>query len=95
MTNDPVAVHARFAAGRQIAYTLLADEKSAIIKAFGVIDQRYPATSRWHGLAVPIIFVIDAGGVVTHRFSSRDYRDRPSIDSVLEALRNRARVPAG
>ncbi len=94
MTNDPVAVHARFAAGGQIAYTLLADEKSAIIKAFGVIDQRYPATSRWHGLAVPIIFVIDAGGIVTHRFSSRDYRDRPSIDDVLKALRGRARVPA-
>ena len=91
MTNDPVAAHARFAAGRRIAYTLLADEKSAIIKAFGVIDPRYPPTSRWHGLAIPIIFVIDAGGLVTHRFSNPDYRDRPSIDSVLEALRK----PAG
>ena len=87
MTNDPVAVHARFAARRDIAFTLLADEKSAIIKAFGVIDERYPPGSRWRGLARPIIFVIDAGGVITHRFSSRDYRDRPSVDSVLKALR--------
>ena len=90
MTNDPVAVHARFAASQHIAYTLLADEKSGIIKAFGVIDERYPAGSAWYGLARPIIFVIDAGGVITHRFSSRDYRDRPSVDSVIEALRSRA-----
>ncbi len=87
MTNDPVAVLARFAAGRDIAFTLLADEKSAIIEAFGMIDERYPPGSPWHGLARPITFVIDANGVITHRFSSRDYRDRPSVESVLKALR--------
>lgn len=94
MTNDPVAVHARFAAGNGIAYTLLADEKSAIIRAFGVIDERYPAGSTWHGLARPIIFAIDPGGIITHRFSSRDYRDRPDVDTVLKALRSPLPPPA-
>ncbi len=90
MTNDPVEVHASFARDRDIAYPLLADPNSEIIGAFGLINERMPRGSPWYGLAHPITFVIDANGVVTHRFSSASYRDRVGVDAVLRELRRRA-----
>ncbi len=90
MTNDAVQVHANFARERDIAYTLLADRRSEIIGAFGLIDARMPRGSPWYGLAHPITFVIDAKGVITHRFSSASYRDRVGVDVVLRELRRRA-----
>ncbi len=90
MTNDPVSVHAQFAADRGIGYTLLADRKAEIISAFGLINERFPRASRWYGIALPITFVIDSKGVITHRFSSTNYRERPDPGMVLRALRKHA-----
>ncbi len=90
MTNDPVRVHARFAAAENIAFTLLADEKAEIIAAFDLINERFPPDSLWHGIAHPAIFVIDPKGIITHRFTSASYRDRVDVETVLRELRKRA-----
>ena len=90
MTNDPVRVHARFAAAENIAFTLLADQKAEIIGAFGLINERFAPSSKWYGIAHPAIFVIDPKGIVTHRFTSVGYRDRVGVDVVLRELRRRA-----
>jgi peroxiredoxin len=34
-----------------------------------------------------MLFVIDAKGVIAHRFSDPDYSWRPEIDAVLKAIR--------
>lgn len=86
VTYDPVATLARFAARDRIAYPLLADEGSRIIRAFDLLDAAPPEGSRWHGIARPMIVALDAEGAVTHRFSTEDYRDRPDVDAVMEAL---------
>lgn len=86
MTHDPVAVHAAFAEREKIAYTLLSDEGSAIIRAFGLLNERFPPGSRLYGVAHPAIFVIDPLGVITHRFSNSDRRGRANIDEVYQAL---------
>ncbi len=90
MTNDPVSVHAQFSTDRGIGYTLLADRKAEIIGAFGLINERFPRASRWYGIALPMMFVIDPKGVITHRFSSTNYRTRPDPDKVLRTLRKHA-----
>lgn len=90
MTNDPVEVHASFARHRDIAYPLLADPNSEIIGAFGLINERMPRGSPWYGLAHPITFVIDANRIITHRFSSASYRNRPDPELVLKTLRTGA-----
>ena len=90
MTNDPVSVHTRFAADRGIGYTLLADRKAEIISAFGLINERFPRDSRWYGIALPMMFVIGSDGVITHRFSNTNYRERPDPDMVLRTLRKHA-----
>ncbi len=90
MTNDTVATQAQFATREKIAYTLLSDRKAEIIGAFGLINEQYRGTS-WYGVAHPIIFVVDARGIITHRFSQEDYRQRPDIDSILIKLDSGAR----
>ena len=80
-----------FAAREEIRFALLSDQGSALIKAFGLLDDSVPATSKWHGFAHPVIFVIDPAGVVRHRFSEENYRQRPDVDLVLDTLRKAAK----
>jgi peroxiredoxin len=87
VTNDPIPALRRFADDEHISFTLLSDAKSKIIGAFDLLDPQYPPSSRWHGLALPMIVVVDGAGVVQRHFSSRDYRNRPSVDAVLKQLR--------
>ncbi|MBK18849.1 MAG: hypothetical protein CMM52_08440 [Rhodospirillaceae bacterium] len=86
MTNDDADVHKSFAADEKIGYTLLSDPKAEIIGAFGLIKPGVLKSSSWYGVAVPAIFVADTNGVISHRFSTHNYRDRPDVDRVLAAL---------
>ena len=90
MTYDPVKVLAHFAERSGIAYTLLSDSKSEIIGAFGLTNDRFPPGSPWHGFAHPMIMVVDANGIVRHRFSEKNYRQRPKIDDVLASIRGKS-----
>lgn len=80
-------MHARFGQRENIKFTLLADRKAEIIAAFDMINARFPRSSPWYGVAVPAIFAIDAKGIITHRFTTKNYRDRPEPEAVLEVLR--------
>ena len=87
MSYDPVSVHAAFAAREDIAYALLSDRGSAIIRAFGLLNERFSPASQLYGIAHPAIFAINPEGVITHRFTTRDYQVRPEIEDVLKELR--------
>ena len=90
VTNDGVDVHQRFAKEKNIAFTLLADKKVEIIEAFGLTNPEYPKGTSWYGIALPAIFAINPEGIITHRFTSADYTDRPSPEAVLSVLRQAA-----
>ena len=87
VTYDPVDRLADFATRQSIGFPMLSDPRSEIIRAFGVLDGRYPG----HAIAHPIIFVIDPQGVIRHRFSGREYTHPPDVELVLKTLRK----PAG
>lgn len=87
VTYDSVAELARFSKRREIAYPILSDGKSEIIRAFDILNEEHEPGSRAHGIPYPIIFVVDSRGVVRLRFSEEHYRDRPKIDRVLETIR--------
>jgi peroxiredoxin len=91
VTYDEVDTLTKFAAKEAIGYTLLSDPESAIIGAFGLIDESAPKTSDWYGYAHPMILVIDAEGVVRHRFSETNYQNRPDVDVILDILRKEAK----
>ncbi|MDX2221517.1 MAG: peroxiredoxin family protein, partial [Rhodospirillaceae bacterium] len=76
LSYDSPAVLAAFAQKQGIGYTLLSDEKSAMIDAFGLRDPQYPPTSKAHGVPKPAIFVIDVTGVVRGKLAEDDYKVR-------------------
>lgn len=87
MTYDSAEQLSRFARQRKMKYPVLADLNSEVIRAFGLLNEDYPAGSYAHGVAHPIVIVFNAGGIVTHRFSRAGYVRRPNIDAVLTQLR--------
>ena len=78
---------ARFSKRHKIAYTLLSDPDSAIIRAFDLLNEKFPAGQPGHGISRPMMFVIDPTGVITHRYSDNNYTWRPEIDTVLDDIR--------
>ena len=87
ITFDDVPALTRFAKRRKIKYTVLADPKSEIIRAFGLINESYPAGSYGYNIAHPMIVVIAPDGTVARRFSHEDHTNPPSIDAILAELR--------
>lgn len=83
----------RFSTRRKIGFTQLSDPDSEIIRAFGVLDEEQQPGSFGHGIAHPIIFVVDKNGVVRARFSEGFYMQRPDIDQVLDAVRQLPAAP--
>lgn len=82
VTYDRVGALADFATRKSIKFVMLSDPRSAIIRAFDVLNDAYPG----HAIAHPIIFVIDETGVVRHRFSGKHYTKRTDIDLVLKTI---------
>lgn len=80
-----------FAEARNIGYTMLSDAQAEIIPAFGIANPQFKKSSSWYGVALPIIFVVDKDGVIRHRFSKRNYADRPEVDVILEILKGDAK----
>jgi peroxiredoxin len=87
LSNDRVTALTRFSKRRKIGFTLLSDPDSAIIRAFDLLNNDFPPGQPGHGLSLPLMFIIDAKGIITHRFSDPDYSWRPAIDTVLKAIR--------
>ena len=81
----------RFADARNIGYPMLSDAKAEIIPAFGIANPQFKKSSSWYGVALPIIFVVDKNGVIRHRFSKRNYADRPEVDVILDVLKGDAK----
>jgi len=79
-------VLAQFAEREKVGFTLLSDPKAEIIGAFGLINERFRGTA-WYGVALPITFVFDTKGIVLHRFSQRDYKNRPDVNEILKILK--------
>lgn len=91
VTNDSVETLARVAQRCGSVFALLSDRNAKVIEAFGLVDAQYPPDSAWYGTAHPMIFVIDPQGTIIHRYSNRNFRDRPDIDAILAQLRRQAK----
>ncbi len=87
VTYDAPQTLRRFDSRRNIAYPTLSDQRSTIIRAFGLLNENYPPDSPYFGVPHPAIVVLDAQGTVSHRFSEAGYVRRPSVDDVLAVLR--------
>ena len=74
-------------------YPLLLDGKSEVIEAVGLeVVRRDPLgfVLRKEGYAHPGMILVGEGGEVLWSYRGKNYRDRPSMETVLEALRESA-----
>ncbi len=86
LTYDSVDDLKRFAGRRDIAYNLLSDPESDVIRAFDLLNGGHRPGSRSYGIPHPAIFVIDRDGIITHRFAEAIYSRRTDISRVLRAI---------
>jgi peroxiredoxin len=94
LTYDNTETLARAAERRELTMTLLSDEDSAVIDAFGVRDPIYAEPRhRAHGVPYPVAIAIRRDGVVTAKFwhegglgAERGYSVRVSAQEMLSAL---------
>ncbi len=73
--------------GQKIDFPLLADPKSDMIKAFGILNEKHKKGHKWHGVPHPYIFIADAKGRIIGKMSEKRYQDRPTAQAVLESLK--------
>ena len=82
-TYDTAPIVKEFARRQQITLPILADEKSAAIRAFGVLNTAVPAGHMWAGVPYPGTFIVDAKGVVKSKYFENRYQDRYSTPAIL------------
>ncbi len=82
VSYDSVEILKRFAKQGEIAFPLLSDEESKVIKAFGVLNKR--ASGRTAGIPHPRTFIIDAEGVVRAKLPGT-VRVRHTTEELLKA----------
>ena len=86
LSYDASSVLAGFAAKTGIGFTLLSDEKSAMIDAFGLRDPAYAAGSYAYGVPKASILLVDAKGVVRWKSVATDYKIRADNATILKAV---------
>jgi hypothetical protein len=76
----------KFSASRGITFPLLSDSGSAMIRAFGILNQTVERGSRSDGIPHPGTFIVDRRGRVTARFFEDAYQERYTTASILTAI---------
>ena len=86
LSYDAPDVLAGFAAKTGIGYTLLSDEKSAMIDAFGLRDPAYTSGSYAYGVPKASILLVDAKNVIRWKSVATDYKIRADNATILKAV---------
>jgi peroxiredoxin len=86
ISTDTVDELARFDQRRSIGYTMLSDERAAIVRQLNLLDPTQPPNSRHNGLPVPAVLFVSPQGVVLAKLGDANYRVRPAPDVVLSTL---------
>lgn len=91
VSYDSVDALRTFARKRKITFPLLSDEKSTLIKAFGVLND--DASGKQAGIPHPGTFVVGPNGIV-HANLLGTVRQRHTVEDLLEAIARYNRKPA-
>lgn len=86
ISYDSPSTLASFEKANDLHYILLSDKDSAMIRAFGIRNEKFEEGSRFYGIPNPAIYVFDAAGNITHVFREESYKERPDVASVLSAI---------
>lgn len=83
ITYDTPETLTAFGADKGLTYTLLSDDGSAMIDAFGLRNHDVPAGSRFDGIPHPAIVFVDTGGTVRAVLREEGYKVRPQPAEII------------
>lgn len=83
ISYDPVDVLREFANRRGVMYPMLSDPDSAIIRAFGLLNETIEPGTRDYGVPHPAIFFVDRSGVVVRKYMEERYYHRRALATIL------------
>jgi peroxiredoxin len=88
VTYDPVDVLSTFGRRFAIRYPLLSDKGSVVIKELEILNEEHSPGNVAYGIPHPMVFLLDANGILRARFSETNYTHRADKNEVLaEAAR--------
>ncbi len=83
ISYDSVEILSSFAKRAGIGFPLLSDPDSAIIRAFGVLNEEVPEDHAFYGIPHPVELLLGPDGEVREKFHEESYRDRFTAGRVL------------
>lgn len=85
VSYDSADVLSAFKTKQSIDFTLLSDEGSATIDAFGLRNTEMDGKGRFAGVPHPAIVFVSADGIVVEVLREEGYKDRPPVETVVGA----------
>lgn len=83
--DDPEALTG-FALDEELGYTLLSDPDGEYVGALGIRNDEYGPGHPGFGIPHPGIMLIDPSRTILYKAAIEDYRSRPSLEVVYEAV---------
>jgi peroxiredoxin len=85
LSYDAPATNAAAAKKLGLTFPLLSDAGSKVIDAYGI--RNHEARGRSAGIPHPVLFLVDAQGVIRAKLGRENYRDRPEAAEILAAAK--------
>jgi len=76
----------KFATRYKFEHTMLSDEGSGTIKAFGVLNEDFAPDHFAYGVPHPHVYIVNAQGVIQAVLAEESYKVRPKVDVIVEAI---------
>ncbi|MEM7618416.1 MAG: peroxiredoxin family protein [Pseudomonadota bacterium] len=86
ISYDSVADLKKFSDKHQISYSLLSDEGSQTIKAFGIFNDKHKEGSFAYGVPHPAVYIVGKDGVIKDVLREEGYKKRPEVSDIVEAI---------
>lgn len=86
-TYDKVEQNAEFKSSEELTYPLLSDQEAKTVKALGILNEQYEEGSGAYGVPHPGVVLVDTEGNVVLKRAEEKYSDRPSMDDLLEDVK--------
>lgn len=87
-TYDKFEQNAKFKSSEELTYTLLSDQDSTTVKSLGILNENHEEGSFAYGVPHPGVILVDTDGKVVLKRAEEKYSDRPSMDDLLEDVKN-------
>lgn len=78
----------KFATKYKFPFTILSDEESKTINAFGILDETKKEGAFGHGIPRPHVYVVNGDKDIQGILAEESYTRRPEIKDIVEIIQN-------